>query len=91
MHAMVLREIFRKIKMKKIYKIISRKWTPGDLVKIKAADWDGSTYNSIGIVMRGIEEGIQASLFPAVLVYDTIRQEQRALYLYDVELISAAS
>jgi len=77
--------------MKKIYKIISRKWAAGDLVRIKAANWDGDTYNSIGIVLREIEEGAQAPLFPAVLVYDTVRQEQRALYLYDVELISAAS
>ena len=89
---MVLREIFRENKkMKKIYKIISRRWSPGDLVKIKAANWDGNTYNSIGIVLREIEEGTQASLFPSVLVYDTARLEQRALYLYDVELISAAT
>jgi hypothetical protein len=76
--------------MKKIYKNISRKWVPGDLVKIKAADWDGTTYNSIGIVMREAEECAQTSLFPAVLVYDTV-QRCVPLYLYDVELISAAS
>ncbi len=77
--------------MEKIYKIISRVWAPGDLVKIKAADWDGTTYNSIGIVMREIKDDPQKPLFPSVLVYDTIRQEERALYLYDVELISSAS
>lgn len=77
--------------MEKIYKIISRAWAPGDLVKIKAANWDGNTYKSIGVVLREITNDTQVSLFPSVLVYDTVTGEERALYLYDVELISAVS
>ena len=77
--------------MEKIYKIVSRAWSPGDLVKIKSSSWDGRTHNSIGIVIREVASDTQVAMFPAVIVYDSILREQRALYLYDIELISAAT
>lgn len=77
------------LKNKQIYKIETRAWLPGDLVKIKSSTWSGRAHSSIGFVIHETND-MNLKLFPAVVVYDIHLKESREFYLYDLELISAA-
>jgi len=70
-------------------KIQTREWAAGDLVEIKKTSWDGGDYKSIGIVIHEVKE-TQQRVFPALYVYDTRSGESQEIYIYDLELISAA-
>ena len=76
--------------MKTSIKIQTRIWAPGDLVEIKKTSWGGAPHKSIGIVLYEIEEP-QQRVFPAVCVYNTHSGESQEIYIYELELISAAT
>ena len=77
------------LKNKKNFKIETRTWAPGDLVKIKPSSWAGRYKESLGVVIHEVEDK-ESKLFPSVLVYHMVLAEPRQFYLYDIELISAA-
>ncbi len=73
-------------KNKKNFKIESRLWAAGDLVKIKASTWNGHPKTTMGIVVEEVSS--KENLFPYALVYDMSLEKLKQYYLYDLELIS---
>ena len=76
-------------KNKKNFKIETRLWAPGDLVRVKASTWNGHPKNTIGIVIKEISS--KENLFPYAIVYDMTLEKLSQYYLYDLELISAGA
>jgi len=72
-------------------KIETRAWEPGDLVKVGKTQWDGSFRESIGVVLKELNNEEQQRIFPAVLVFDIQLLEAREFYIYELELISGNS
>jgi len=75
---------------KKNFKTKKRAWLAGDLVKIKASTWNGRANDRVGVVLREVHNN-NIGLFPYAVVYDMNTKEMKQFYLYDLELISAAS
>jgi hypothetical protein len=75
-------------KIKKRFKIESRGWEPGDLVKIKSSTWSGRPQDGMGVVVKEISSS-EVGLFPYAIVYDMNQKKMKQFYLYDLELISA--
>jgi len=75
-------------KNKKNFKIESRGWEPGDLVKIKSSTWGGRSADRVGVVVQEINT-LETGMFPYAIVYDMNQKEMKQFYLYDLELISA--
>ncbi len=76
-------------KNKKNFKIESRFWTPGDLVKVKASEWNGHLKTTMGVVVEEVSN--KENLFPYAVVYDMSLEKFKKYYLYDLELISPAA
>ena len=77
--------------MKLTTKIETRRWNPGDFVKIGKTEWDGEFRESVGIVLKELNDKDQQRMFPSVLVFDVQLAEAREFYLYELELISSSS
>ena len=77
--------------MKLTTKIETRRWNPGDLVKIGKTELDGEFRESVGIVPKELNDKDQQRMFPSVLVFDVQLAEAREFYLYELELISSSS
>lgn len=77
--------------MKSSTKIETRAWEPGDLVKVGRIQPDGSFRESIGVVLKELNDDDQQRIFPAVLVFDIQLLEAREFYIYELELISGNS
>lgn len=76
------------LKNKKNFKIETRAWLPGDLVKIKPSTWSGRAGESLAVVLHEVKDK-DSPLFPSVIVYHMSTGIPCQFYLYDLELISA--
>ena len=78
--------------LKKITKIHTRDWLPGDLVKIKTSLWDGRAHESVGIVLQyPADAEKQIKIFSEISVFDSKLGGARNYYGYDIELISSSA
>jgi len=78
------------VQNKKIYKIETRDWRPGDYVKIREYDITGLPSYSYGIVLRAGDDD-QMRIFPYFDVYVIGRGVVDSVEIYNLEIVSAAA
>jgi hypothetical protein len=71
------------------YKIDTRKWRIGDIVRVRAYDITGLPSHSCGMIVSGGDDE-QMKIFPCFNVYVFGDACERSVEVYNLEIISAA-